>query len=38
MEKKMITRLSVLTLLLAFFVSCSQDKGYINVIPADARK
>ena len=28
MEKKMITRLSVLTLLLAFFVSCSQDKGY----------
>lgn len=36
MEKKMITRLSVLTLLLAFFVSCSQDKGYINVIPADA--
>ncbi|EJW91647.1 hypothetical protein, secreted [gut metagenome] len=36
MEKKIITKLSVLTFLVAFLVSCSQDKSYIHVIPADA--
>lgn len=36
MAKKMISRLSVLTVLIVFLTACSKTSEYTNVIPADA--
>ena len=36
MAKKMISRLSVLTVLIVFLTACSRTSEYTNVIPADA--
>ena len=36
MVKKMISRLSVLAVLIAFLAACSKTSEYTNVIPADA--
>ena len=36
MAKKMISRLSVLAVLMVFFAACSKQTEYTNVIPADA--
>ena len=36
MAKKMISRLSVLAVLMVFLAACSKQTEYTNVIPADA--
>ena len=36
MAKKMISRLSVLAVLIVFLAACSKQTEYTNVIPADA--
>ena len=36
MVKKMISRLSVLTVLIVFLAACSKTVEYTNIIPADA--
>ena len=36
MAKKMISRLSVLTVLIVFLAACSKTVEYTNIIPADA--
>ena len=36
MVKKMISRLSVLAVLIVFLAACSKTSEYTNVIPADA--
>lgn len=36
MAKKMISRLSVLAVLIVFLAACSKTVEYTNIIPADA--
>ena len=36
MAKKMISRLSVLAVLIVFLAACSKTMEYTNIIPADA--